>query len=332
MAIYHISSNGPGECRAEKGKCPFAPLTDHFTSIEAAAKSFEESMGGAAPAALKKTAAPKLKGFDVLSQGSAPRNAWGSWKTYPYDKLMQTDGSTIDEYLKDVESNAPEVVITGDAARNHQLAVTAERILQNRVDSYGKRRAADPVVLAAKKSIEELGEYKDSQKKLMKASDTFGLSYGRYLLAKTAQKVLQPRVVLGEKLAPGEGLVRGLYSKDGKFIGVVKFNMRGPDAGFSAEAPDGTRTSFTIPRGTPEERYAKMKEDGYVLGPVVAPVSLSADFRATYASGSIAGAKALEKNPPRPVSNFDRGAYGWANICESQAAKIEDTELDKYLA
>lgn len=47
MAKFHINQKDGtvGQCRAEKGGCPFGSEDDHYTSMVAAAKAFEDSMG-----------------------------------------------------------------------------------------------------------------------------------------------------------------------------------------------------------------------------------------------------------------------------------------------
>lgn len=45
MPMYHVNEAGEaGVCRAVKGECPFGSLDEHFTSLEAARASYEQSM------------------------------------------------------------------------------------------------------------------------------------------------------------------------------------------------------------------------------------------------------------------------------------------------
>ena len=50
MARYHINSDGEaGACRAVEGNCPFSSEDEHFTSLDAARKFYENKMSSEAP-------------------------------------------------------------------------------------------------------------------------------------------------------------------------------------------------------------------------------------------------------------------------------------------
>jgi len=141
-----------------------------------------------------------------------------------------------------------------------------------------------------------------------------------YRIAEAAHRLTSPeRNVDGVKLKAGEAIVRGLYTNEGKFLGVIKHNMQGPNRGFSAVKGDGTRTKFSMPTSNDDTvKYAKLKEQGFIIGAAVSPVNLQSSSVVAPTLKS----KLFTSKPPRGVKNFDQGPLGWANTSRSASPKF----------
>lgn len=62
MAKYHVNDKGEsGQCRAEKGGCPFGGEAQHYSSPEIARQAYELSMAGEQIATVKKASSEKVK-------------------------------------------------------------------------------------------------------------------------------------------------------------------------------------------------------------------------------------------------------------------------------
>jgi len=326
--VFHVGPNGPGKCSAEHGKCPFGGKNggeNHYTSEEAAVNAFETAMEAEAHKTLAK---PKKKveprNFSDVLTKLYKSGSYGSSTFTPmsHEDLMSIPREQFKDYMDTVEKNDPETVSFALLRKDSELITDELDAARKNKKGLGKKLEGSPEGIALDATIAKLTADRAAIEEKMKPLKAYVDVAAQYILAKTAYEVTQPRVVDGIKLAPGEGLVRGLYSSKGDFLGLVNFNMRAPNQGFSAVAADGTRTPFTQKGSKPGSRYDNLKAQGYVLGQAVVPISLYQGYGGSFHRAKSAAPTTIAANPAKPVPNFDKGPTSWANTVEKQEALI----------
>lgn len=166
MAKFHINGNGEaGQCKAEKGGCPFGGPEDHFTSIEAAREQAEalleaENGWGSAkrqedPYKLTPQAVDLINEISTLENNPA-RYQYG----FPEDEMIRSNiESSIRQKKMELEKLMPHAGFAklrysvDEADRRHAINVMAVEIGNKPENSWDK--VMGPNVRRTKNAVEK---------------------------------------------------------------------------------------------------------------------------------------------------------------------------------
>lgn len=142
--LYHVNDAGEaGVCKAKNGKCPFASEDEHFTSLEAARASYEESQATFSAKRPKKTFAEHFP-------------LWGSRLPKEVERAILKKLDNDLQAIDDVESGKVETRYADvtqfltppiDAIRSRSTSFVDEDDAENLDDEYGIKASSEDGVL-----------------------------------------------------------------------------------------------------------------------------------------------------------------------------------------
>lgn len=324
--IFHVSPEGPGKCGATKGKCPYggrSGLDNHYTSFEAAELAFSKAFE-TEPLRKKNTAREQWRALGRPYEEAyyftlkPHRSGVSSWPTMDNELITAFSKREWEEDTLYPRTRKADLAWGENRIERAQMEELIDRLERN-LKTYGVRALKNPQEEAQAKLLEaELEAAKKELDKIKRYPDSPGTQYKsdktRQILISSAARLASHRVLDGIRVKPGQALGRGLYKTDGTLVGLVRFSQQ-PKREFKALDNDGNETVFTMPNGTPEKRFQKLKEQGYILAPVVIPVTLGVSpIDETKPKVSTVSKKKLQGSIERVKDpNAFAGAQSWPN-------------------